>query len=269
MIVDIIHQNLIERPKKARRYGVHPSLVTSKYHCLRQTYFKIKDGEPLHEQPTALRDILVFEHGHALHAMIQEILAPVIGGEFHCSFCEDSLYGYANKLFRDPRDPKCDVCGTKRVFKELELFDEGYKLTGSVDCVLELEGDPCVVDIKSANPFTFSGNLPLQSHVDQVHLYMYMMDNEYDEFFGKVRRGCILYYNKETDQLRECHFEFSRDTLMRVLDDLVTPYKDLVIEGIIPEEPPSMSPYCKPKTSMHNTCTKKDVCKACALGNRP
>jgi hypothetical protein len=91
---------------------------------------------------------------------------------------------------------------------EVKLRSAELNVTGSADGVIQLNGTPYVLELKSMNDIQFSQlKKPKPEHVRQVHLYMEIL---------KIDRAIILYENKNNQECKE--FLEMRD--QKIVDEL-------------------------------------------------
>jgi len=81
---------------------------------------------------------------------------------------------------------------------------------GRADVIINLDGEPAVVEIKSINSMAFSKlEAPDPDHYKQIQMYLY---------FFKIKKGVVLYENKNTQDLKEFIVEYDENTVKDVLE---------------------------------------------------
>lgn len=89
------------------------------------------------------------------------------------------------------------------VGQEVNLPSNPYRVKGRCDVILWWQNDYWVVDIKTANSFSFENNIPNHNYHLQLATYM--------RFLG-IPKGKIFYYNKNTSETAES-FVSSQDSV--------------------------------------------------------
>jgi len=120
-------------------------------------------------------------------------------------------------------------------------------ISGRADAILSWENELYVLDIKSMNSFLFKGLLqPKPENVFQIQLYLH--------FFG-IKKGILLYVNKDTQELREFIVLYDRILSNNLLKDLES-LKTKIDTNIVPKR---LSDY--PKNKECQFCQFKEICK--------
>lgn len=120
-------------------------------------------------------------------------------------------------------------------------------ISGRADAVLSWENELYILDIKSINSFLFKGLLqPKPENVFQLQLYLH--------FFG-IKKGILLYVNKDTQELREFIVIYDRTLSNKLLKDLES-LKVKIDTNIIPKR---LAGY--PKDKECQFCQFKEICK--------
>ena len=156
-----------KRPESRRHMHFHPSGDCLK--CPRLLYYERDDSARLEEEPPDARRERIFRTGDAVHAMLQSWLRAM--GE---------LPGY-------PR-----FCGAER-----RVVDEGMNCGGYIDAVVQFpgEGFETLLEFKTIGSRGFSMlKGPQPAHRMQLATYLAMTG---------APRGIVLYFNKDTQELRE------------------------------------------------------------------
>ncbi len=97
---------------------------------------------------------------------------------------------------------------------------------GRADAILTLEDELYVLDIKSMNSMIFHRLAePKPENVDQIQLYLH---------FFKIRKGLLLYVNKDTQELKEFLVNYDPELCEKLLKNLRL-LKEKIDQNIIPE----------------------------------
>lgn len=95
---------------------------------------------------------------------------------------------------------------------EVPVENEEYEICGSADGILQLGSREGVLEIKSINSNGFySTHEPKPEHLIQVNVYMFCLD---------IPRGCILYENKDNQELKEFYVMLDNGILDPVLQKI-------------------------------------------------
>jgi len=91
---------------------------------------------------------------------------------------------------------------------EVKAKDEDYLLSGSADGI-SADGKE-LLEFKTINQENFRMlNAPKEAHIDQIHLYLYML---------QLRLAKIIYFNKNTSEMKEYAVTYSINILMPLLN---------------------------------------------------
>ena len=159
----------------------------------------------------------IFENGHSTHARFQEHLGKmgVLYGNWICSNCEKVL-GKESRI-GIPRPSNCHYCKnpkTREVFdnkgnriwgpepifhyKELRVENSVMDVKGHSDGVINIKGTNHVVDFKTCSQAAFNDvkirNQPMEAHVFQINIYMYILQVDY---------GLLVYENRNDLRIKE------------------------------------------------------------------
>lgn len=81
---------------------------------------------------------------------------------------------------------------------------------GRADVIVNIEGEPHVVEIKSINSYAFA---KLQSgdpdHIKQLQLYLH---------YFKIKKGILIYENKNTQEIKEFLIEYDENIVKEALE---------------------------------------------------
>ncbi len=83
-------------------------------------------------------------------------------------------------------------------------------VAGRADAILSINGEPYVLDVKSiSGRMNFEKLEAMKEHVWQVQLYMH---------YFKIKKGILLYLNKDTQEIKEFVFDYDPDLAEKLLD---------------------------------------------------
>lgn len=121
-------------------------------------------------------------------------------------------------------------------------------ISGRADAVLSINGEPYILDIKG-----ISGKLnfqkmekPMPEHIWQVQLYLH---------FFNVKKGILLYVNKDTQELKEFVFEYDKEQVKQLLD-WFEKLKKKIEKNLVPLRLPDW-----PDNWQCQSCQFKEICK--------
>jgi CRISPR-associated protein Cas4 len=81
---------------------------------------------------------------------------------------------------------------------------------GRADAIINIDGEPYVVEIKSINSNSFFKlAAPDPDHLKQLQLYLH---------YFKIKKGIVIYENKNTQELKEFSVEYSEDLVKELLE---------------------------------------------------
>ncbi len=104
---------------------------------------------------------------------------------------------------------------------------ENEIIHGRADAVISIHGEPHVVEVKSVNSIKFKKGEPDADHIKQLQLYLH---------FFKIKKGILLYENKDTQELKEYVIDYNENFVKNLLV-FFNGLKEKVDKGIIPEIP--------------------------------
>ena len=96
------------------------------------------------------------------------------------------------------------------VQKEVPIFDETLGLRGSADAILKKDDVYYVLEIKGVNTLEYKRiTEPREQDLDQINMYMHYL---------KIKKGKILYENKNTQEQKEYDVEYDEKRVKKLLD---------------------------------------------------
>ncbi|MDP3093440.1 MAG: PD-(D/E)XK nuclease family protein [bacterium] len=128
-------------------------------------------------------------------------------------------------------------------------------ISGRADAILSWENELYVLDIKSINSFLFKNlNQPKDDNVNQLQLYLH---------FFSIKKGILLYVNKDTQELKEFIVIYDRQRSEKLLKELDL-LKDKIDKNIIPKR---LSDF--PSDKECQFCQFKEICKQALASEMP
>ena len=122
---------------------------------------------------------------------------------------------------------------------------ENEMIHGRADAIVSIKGEPYIVEIKSVNSAKFRKEEADSDHIKQLQLYLY---------FFKVKKGILLYENKDTQELNEYIIDYDE----KLVKDVIASFdklKDQLEQAIVPEIPKDIEEWrC-------NYCSYLEECK--------
>jgi len=124
-------------------------------------------------------------------------------------------------------------------------------VAGKADAIIsDSEGIPYVLEIKSIsgrmNFQKLNPKIDFPQHINQLQLYLH---------FFKIKKGILLYINKDTQELKEFIFEYESEIAEKLLE-WVKKLKNKIEENIIPLRLPNW-----PKDWECQNCVFAEICK--------
>jgi hypothetical protein len=143
---------------------------------------------------------LIFDHGHALHARLQDHILPDIGvlrGKWICNTCGTMHEGMVGEdapvtSWAVARPETCQSCMSSDSdfrFHEVKFCDDEHRISGHCDGFLDIPPLPGlgVLEAKSIKPGWQIQNTPKLEHAIQLQTYMWLTDTQW---------GIVLYWIK-------------------------------------------------------------------------
>jgi hypothetical protein len=185
----VVKKALNEAEAKAFYQKKNPS-PSMDFMCARKAYYNLAYSGGSH-LPIDPKDV-TYENERA----------KVIGNNFH---------EYIQKQFED---------AGVLLLNETTFADTDNKIRARLDCVIEANNEPILVELKSAKSYSMhlfnSDGSPDMEHIKQIQLYFHLLDLNKDEpeiasaLKGRtVNRGIILYESKNDHKIME--FMVNRD----------------------------------------------------------
>jgi CRISPR/Cas system-associated exonuclease Cas4 (RecB family) len=126
-------------------------------------------------------------------------------------------------------------------------------ISGRADIILSINGERYVVDVKSISGRMNLAKMekPMPDHYEQVQLYLH---------FFKIKKGILLYVNKDTQELKDFVFDYDpylAEKLLKRFENL----KLKIESNIIPAR---LSDY--PINWQCQSCEYREICDIAAAG---
>ena len=196
----------------------------------------------------------IFENGHSTHARFQEHFSRmgIIYGRWKCYNCHKIMGNGVLQGF--PRPSKCEFCSDPKMqkvydnkgkllygpyplfeYRELPVEHDKMKVKGHTDGILQLDKSLYVIDFKTCSQAAFNDvvatNCPMEAHIFQVNIYMYVLG---------VENGIILYENRNDLRMKEFRLYKDSEVMAEVLKRIILAEKCLA-EGTIPPIPDKLN----------------------------
>lgn len=104
---------------------------------------------------------------------------------------------------------------------------------GRADAIVSIGGEPYVVELKSVGSYKFKKNEADSDHIKQLQLYLH---------FFKIKKGILLYENKDNQELMEFVLEYDPELVRKILSDLEK-LKKQVESSELPEIPQNLEDW--------------------------
>jgi hypothetical protein len=175
-----------ERSKSHKGGSVYPSMVGK---CIKYIVLKMKGVE---SEPIAGRSLLIMENGNYVHERLEKMLGDcdiLIAPELSIKSKELNISGRSDAIIKN-------ILDNHKSNKIVTLYSPDEKLVYEGP-----EHDIAIVELKSISSSGFD-HVCKDSHPKYEHTMQLML---YEELTG-IHAGCILYENKNTQQLRTFMF---------------------------------------------------------------
>jgi hypothetical protein len=175
----------------------------------------LKRVVPLELLPLEKNEVYVtakFDIGNAVHYWYQNYYLGQMGilkGKWRCCHC-NAVTGTDPKPEFRPK--KCD-CGntTEWDYEECHVLNKEWDVIGKVDGILDIDGKPYVLDMKTSDPELFKKmKKPWPSAEFQVQVYLWLTG---------IKDGVLLYIDKSSngpDPTKEFSVKYSEETVDKV-----------------------------------------------------
>jgi CRISPR/Cas system-associated exonuclease Cas4 (RecB family) len=205
MLKELIDKFYLEKEKEKRRDDKDriKFFISEAGKCPRMIFFRFKKAPAEEIEPERLR---IFEEGEIIQQRILRHLFSL--GIIRATEIrippQELVSGRADAI----------VSFTDHTFSNL-----GIEIKEEIEC-----GVPYVLEIKSISGKINSKRLPLQDHINQLQLYLH---------YFKIKKGILLYLNKDTQEISEFVFEYDRDLVEKILS-WFSKLKEKIESNIVP-----------------------------------
>ena len=193
ILVPLLNEYLILKGKEpdGRATEVfHPSEISG-FFCPRQWVIKERHRKELPSEEVYQGSERTFEIGHRLHSMMQDWFSgmKVLFGGHKCKGCHEVYYGF--------QPDRCECGSRKFKYQEVRINYPKYHIGGHTDGIAVKNFDPdkmylaekFVFEYKTMNPEQFALlRKPLDAHVEQACIYMYVLDRQREERLEELRK---------------------------------------------------------------------------------
>ncbi len=170
--------------------------ITDAGKCPRAVYFKFKKIPKKKPEPRVLR---IFDNGDYTHMRIMSV-----------------LFGLGIVRATELKIPAQEI------------------ISGRADAIIDIEGKPCVLEIKSIGSYKFAKlQEPEPDHMKQVQLYMH---------FFKIPDGILLYEDKDKQNLKEFAIKYDPFLIQEALKKFKE-LKEQIDKNIVPPIPIDIEPW--------------------------
>lgn len=264
-VEDVIFNEMKERNAKRDTLHLHPSEISKGDWCLRRTYYKMTDTEETNPEVFSFRKVNIFAEGHFSHEKWQEWLrrAGVLWGDWQCRACGHKWTAQSPEC--------CPECShTPPIYKEVEVYDDKYKIMGHTDGWIRDDEGEALLEIKTVGVGTLAFEAPslfgayrdglisldelwkrikrpLATHNRQIQLYMYVLG---------VDKAVVIYEWKPTQDVKEFHIELDMEVVQPLLDGALALLDDIE-DGRTPLRHQDAS---GPDSDVCRLCAYKDKC---------
>lgn len=209
----------LSREVKPRRQGAtfRPSSITYGF-CERLKVGQLAGLIEIEDSIPTPKLQLIFDIGNAIHDIIQGYFwdIGILKGSFECLKC--------NKTYHNQTAPTVCPSGRKTHkrkhfrYKEIQLRNRQYRISGRCDGFLDIEGQDHIFDIKSIANRQINTpqqqtcfedlDQPKEAHVIQLQLYLWMAD---------IEQGHLLYVGKNNHQIKSFAISKELETISPIL----------------------------------------------------
>ena len=156
------------------------------------------------------------------------------------------LFDHGDHIHQLIMKPLLAIRGIHVVTSEVDIPPQEL-ISGRADAVLSDGKELYVLDIKSMNSMIFRKlTEPKKENIYQIQLYLH---------FFKIKKGILLYVNKDNQELKEFFVDYDKDVCESILEELER-LKEKIDSNIIPKR---LSDY--PRSWQCRYCQFKEICK--------
>lgn len=220
-IVELIHRQMQKNNnKKKEGRNVCKYYPSSAGKCSRAIVYQMLGYE---QKEMEGRILSILENGNYMHSRIEDILEQtglMVAPELSFEKPEWRISGRSDAVIRNflPHESSNNIIKlTEPVYKLDENKDpvrdeQGNKIKLEDKLIYEgADNDVMIVELKSVSDKGFNYT-PKEEHQLQLQLYMYLTG---------IKLGILLYENKNTQELKEFHFEYDEKKAQRVVNQII------------------------------------------------
>jgi len=218
-VLPSVERFVLSAPESPRKTDVlHPSEMSKPDWCHRASYFLLK-GAPAPVKTYAFKTKMIFETGHRMHDMWQDLFYKqgTLYGNWRCIRCS---FPYSNTLGFEV----CPSCQDSQLkYQEVPLkSDDKYRISGHCDGILVGYGAPLLLEIKTVGAGSFRYEMPdlfykhngdfskmwseidtpFMSHNLQAQIYMRLIE-DMPKIEHKPQEAVFIYHGKPNDEVKE------------------------------------------------------------------
>ena len=161
------------------------------------------------------------------------------------------LFDHGDSIHRLIMKPLFSIREIRVVASEVDIPPQDL-IRGRADAIISDGKNLYLLDIKSMNSMVFKGlEEPKEENIDQIQLYLH---------FFKIKKGILLYVNKDTQELKEFLIDYDPVRAKNLLKDLIQ-LKTKIDSNIIPSR---LSDW--PDNWQCKYCQFRDICQMAGPG---
>lgn len=182
---EFILKNNKEKSAERSNSHFHPSSIG---YCTRKIVYDRLNYPTMELDPNLIR---IFQNGDYMHLRYQK-------------YFQDMGIQIADELELTENSPN------ELIAERCKLYNVG----GRTDSLIQLEGEPYLVELKSINgdSFKFQLSEPKEAHVQQLQLYM---------FLSGIHHGILLYENKNTQEIKMFKIDYNEEQIGPILEKVI------------------------------------------------
>jgi len=190
MLKELIDKFYLEREKEKKKKEKERVrfFISEAGKCPRMIFFRFKKAPAEEIEPERLR---IFEEGEIIQQRILRLL-------FSLGIVR------ATEVQIPPQELVAGRADAIISFTDKTFSDLGIDLKEKIE-----PGIPYVLEIKSVSGKINLKKLPLPDHINQLQLYLH---------FFKIKKGILLYLNKDTQKITEFIFEYDKNLVEKILN---------------------------------------------------
>jgi len=190
MLKELIDKFYLEREKEKKKKEKERIrfFISEAGKCPRMIFFRFKKAPAEEIEPERLR---IFEEGEIIQQRILRLL-------FSLGIVR------ATEVQIPPQELVAGRADAIISFTDKTFSDLGIDLKEKIE-----PGIPYVLEIKSVSGKINLKKLPLPDHINQLQLYLH---------FFKIKKGILLYLNKDTQKITEFIFEYDKNLVEKILN---------------------------------------------------